>query len=162
MITGDPQQEQIDEVSVNVALAALATFQGYVEQADAKINTILMVHTGGVVAAAAALGGSWAVKSSPLVMTVLSAFGAAFVVSGFHVVKALRPRIHPPVPLNPFGMTGTALCPPVTRRAQRDYAWAMAGFLGEIALTKNRHLVRATPWTVLMLSLGVLAAAVCG
>ncbi|MGW7007280.1 hypothetical protein ACWGCW_31855 [Streptomyces sp. NPDC054933] len=145
-----------------MALAALATFQGYVQQADAKINTILMVHTGGVVAAVAALGGRAAIRWTPIAVSLLVAFGVAFVMSGCHVVQAMRPRLHPPTPLNSFGITGAGLTPPDSRQAQYEQAWAMAGLLGEIALIKNRHLVRATPWTALMLALGVLAAIVCG
>lgn len=154
----EASRQEVDEVSVKVALGALTAFQGYVQQADAKVNTLLMVHTGGVVAAATALGGRAGIRWTPAVCGLLLAFGVAFCFSGFHIVKAIRPRLHAPTPLNPFGITGVGLPPPTDRRAQCEQAWAMAELLGKIAMTKNRHVLRALPWTALMLCLGVAAA----
>ncbi|MFF4410228.1 hypothetical protein ACFY2W_24650 [Streptomyces sp. NPDC001262] len=156
------EQREADEISVKVALGALTAFQGYVQQADAKVNTLLMVHTGGVVAAVAALGGRAAIRWTPVVDGLLLAFAVAFCASGFHIAKAIRPRLHAPTPPNPFGITGVGLPPPPCRRAQCEQAWAMAELLGEIALAKNRHVQRAVPWTALMLCLGVVAAVVGG
>ncbi|MGW1196216.1 hypothetical protein ACWD4B_10240 [Streptomyces sp. NPDC002536] len=155
------ERREADETSVKVALGALTAFQGYVQQADAKVNTLLMVHTGGVVAAVTTLGGRAGIRWTPVVGVLIAAFGVAFLISGFHIVQAIRPRLHAPTPLNPFGITGVGLPPPPCRQAQCEQAWAMAELLGEIALVKNRHVQRAVPWTALMLCLGI-AAAVAG
>ena len=148
-----------EDPALEVALAALATFQGYVQQADAKANVMVMVHTAGVIAAATALGGGAGAHWSPVLITVLFAFAVALVVSGFHIVRALRPSSHAPTPLNPFGVTGIHVALPADTEAQVGQLWAMARFLGSIAMAKNRALASATPWTALMLCLGVASAA---
>ncbi len=44
------------EIAVAAGLGALSAFQGYVQEADAKINSMLVVHTGAVVAVVTTLG----------------------------------------------------------------------------------------------------------
>ncbi|MDO0934063.1 hypothetical protein QQY66_21090 [Streptomyces sp. DG2A-72] len=148
-----------EDPALEVALAALAIFQGYVQQADSKVNVMVVVHTGGVVAAAAALGGGAGTCWSPVLGTVLFAFAVTLLVSGFHIVRALRPSTHAPAPVNPFGVTGLDADLAGDPQTQAEQLWVMARFLGSIALAKNRALARATPWTALMLCLGIASAA---
>ncbi|MFF7645543.1 hypothetical protein [Streptomyces canus] len=147
-----------EEPALTVALAALATFQGYVQQADAKVNVMVMVHTGGVVAAATALGGGGGAHWSPVLVTVLFAFAVTLLVSGFHIARALRPSTHVPTPVNPFGVTGLDAVLADDPQNQVEQLWAMARFLGSIAMAKNRALASATPWTAVMLCLGIASA----
>ncbi|GAA1196031.1 hypothetical protein F4556_003680 [Kitasatospora gansuensis] len=150
--------------ALTVALSALTAFQGYVQQADSKVNTLLVVHTGGVVAVVSALAGRDAPVRFPLpTLLVMAGFAIAFLLSGFHVLQALRPRLDPPVPPSRFAITGInhlglGHATGVDPAAQRIEAWAMAQLLAQIALVKNQHLARATPWTAAMLVLGVGAA----
>ncbi|MFB7667316.1 hypothetical protein ACFC1R_25800 [Kitasatospora sp. NPDC056138] len=146
----------------------MTIFQGYVQQADSKVNTLLVVHTGGAVAVVSTLGGRGDLRHPVLTWILLAGFATAFLVSGYHVTQALRPRLDPPVPPSRFAITGLAdddglgAVGPDTARwdpaAQRIEAWATARLLSQIALVKNRHVVRATPWTASMLALGMAAA----
>ncbi|MGW4645112.1 hypothetical protein [Kitasatospora sp. NPDC004289] len=155
---------QPEPSALSVALSALTAFQGYVQQADSKVNTLLVVHTGGVVAVVSALAGRDTPARFPVpTLLVMAGFVAAFLISGLHLVQALRPRLSPPVPPSRFAMTGVGHLglghvAGADPDAQRVEAWAMAQLLGQIALLKNRHLSRATPWTAVMLLLGVVAA----
>jgi disulfide bond formation protein DsbB len=144
--------------SVKVALTALTTFQGYVQQADEKANVMVVVHTGGVVAVVTAVGGTAGAQWSPVLGILLLGFTVAFLVSGFHIMRALRPSTHAPAVANPFGVTGLDAVPAVDPWTQAEQLWAMARFLGGIALAKNRALARATPWTALVFCLGVASA----
>lgn len=149
----------VDEpTTIKVALGALTLFQSYVQQADAKVNTLLLVHTGGVVAAVAALGSRSGLHWTVLSALALAAFGVAVVGSGYHIVQALRPRTHAPARPNPFGITSPGSAPATEPAEQHRQCWEMARLLGEIALVKNRHIQRATPWTALLLALGLTAA----
>lgn len=150
-----------EPTAVKLAFGALTLFQSYVQQADAKVNTLLLVHTGGVVAAVAALGSRGGLHWTLVSALLLAAFAVAVIGSGYHIIQALRPRTHAPAEPNPFGITGAGSVPATEPAEQGRQCWEMARLLGEIALIKNRHIQRATPWTALLLLLG-LAAAVIG
>ncbi|MEV0177264.1 hypothetical protein AB0I00_39975 [Streptomyces sp. NPDC050803] len=143
------------EIAVAAGLGALAAFQGYVQEADAKINSMLVVHTGGVVAVVTTLGADGRDRSGPLIDLALAGFAVAFLVSGFHLGRAMRPRLHVPLPLSPFGFMGLDIPPAADPRLLCSQLWDMARLLGAIAHAKNRHLLRAMPWTGVMLCCGV-------
>ncbi|MDH6123513.1 hypothetical protein [Kitasatospora sp. GP82] len=158
-----------DPSPLEVALSALTSFQGYVQQADSKVNTLLVVHTGGAVAVVSALGGRSGLRHPTPTVLLLAGFVVAFLVSGYHVAQALRPRLDPPTPPSRFAITGMVPDSPdgvgpehaaTDAAAQRTEAWAMVRLLSRTALAKNRHLARAVPWTAAMLALGVATALV--
>lgn len=150
-----------EQTRVKVALSALTLFQSYVQQADAKVNTLLLVHTGGAVAMVTFLRGRdgphWMI---PQFILVMAAFVACALPSAYHIVQALRPRLHAPGEPNPFGFTGiTSGAVPGSRASEIcAQCWGMARLLGEIALVKNHHVQQATPWTILLLVLGLCTA----
>ncbi|MCD7437851.1 hypothetical protein [Streptomyces lincolnensis] len=143
------------EMALAAGLGALTAFQGYVQEADAKINSMLVAHTGGVVAVVTTLGAPGGQRFGTVGRIVLAAFACAFLVSGFHLGRAMRPRLHTPLPRSPFGFMGLDIPPATDPRKLCAQLWDMARLLGCIAHAKNRHLTRAMPWTGLMLCLGV-------
>ncbi len=146
------------EIAVAAGLGALSAFQGYVQEADAKVNSMLVVHTGGVVAVVTALGTGGAHRHGRVTDVVLAAFAVTFLISGYHLALAMRPRLEVPLPLSPFGFMGLDIPPAADPRLLCAQLWDMARLLGTIAHAKNRHLMRATPWTGLMLCCGVTVA----
>jgi hypothetical protein len=145
---------------LETALAAMTAAQGYVQQADAKVNTLLVLHTGGTVAVLGVLGG--ASGRSVVVWMLLALFALAFLVSGYHVLQALRPRLESPGLPNRFGITAARPTDADDPAEPAAEAWAMARLLSRIALLKNRHLARATPWAGVMISSAVFAALLRG
>ncbi|MGV9453321.1 hypothetical protein [Streptomyces sp. NPDC003635] len=146
------------EIAVAAGLGALSAFQGYVQEADAKINSMLVVHTGGVVAVVTTLGNGDRHRQGPLTDAALALFAVTFVVSGYHLARAMRPRLRVPLPLSPFGFMGLDIPPAADPRELCAQLWDMARLLGVIAHAKNRHLLRAMPWTGVMLCCGVAVA----
>ncbi|WP_242886683.1 hypothetical protein [Actinomadura litoris] len=147
----DPARDQNDAV---VAVTVMATFQGYVQHAEAKISTLLVAHTGAIVAVMAALptlpppGGPSGLMMSALYLT----FATAFLLSGHHLIQALRPRPRTPVPPSAFGVFGVSPQFPPDGPAQRDAAWQMVRLFAFLAETKNRHVAKAIPGTAVMLA----------
>jgi hypothetical protein len=154
---GQPSSSPTD---LKTALAAMSAAQGYVQQADAKVNTLLVLHTGGTVAVLGVLGGT--AGRSAVVWILLSLFALAFLASGYHVLQALRPRLDPPALPNRFGIVGPRPEDDADPGLPAAEAWAMSRLLGRIALLKNRHLVKATPWAGVMISCAVFAALLRG
>ncbi|MBK3640655.1 hypothetical protein [Streptomyces sp. MBT33] len=143
------------EIAVAAGLGALSAFQGYVQEADAKVNSMLVVHTGGVVAVVTTLGADGARRYGTVTDVALAAFAVTFLISGCHLALAMRPRLEVALPLSPFGFMGLAIPPAADPGTLCAQLWDMARLLGHIAHAKNRHLTRAMPWTGLMLCLGV-------
>ncbi|MFJ4789892.1 hypothetical protein [Streptomyces sp. NPDC088794] len=143
------------EIAVAAGLGALSAFQGYVQEADAKVNSMLVVHTGGVVAVVTALGTGDGRRHGAVADVVLALFALTFLISGFHLALAMRPRLDVPLPLSPFGFMGLDIPPAADPSLLCAQLWDMARVLGAIAHAKNRHLRHAMPWTGLMLCFGV-------
>ncbi|MGI5453808.1 hypothetical protein ACQEWB_11670 [Streptomyces sp. CA-249302] len=143
------------EIAVAAGLGALTAFQGYVQEADAKVNSMLVVHTGGLVAVVTTLGSGGGRPRGAVTDVALAAFAVTFLVSGYHLALAMRPRLELPLPLSPFGFMGLGIPPATDPGRLCGQLWDMAHLLGHIAHAKNRHLCRAMPWTGLMLCLGV-------
>ncbi|MGW4813823.1 hypothetical protein ACWEPB_19585 [Kitasatospora cineracea] len=150
---GNPAPTELE-----TALAAMTAAQCYVQQADAKVNTLLVLHTGGTVAVLGVLGG--ASGRAVVVWVLLALFAAAFLVSGYHALQALRPRLDSPALPNRFGMAGPRPEGAVDPQAWAEEAWELSRLLSRIALLKNRHLAKATPWAGAMISCAVFAALV--
>lgn len=89
---------------------------------------------------------------------LLALFAVAFLVSGYHVLQALRPRMDPPALPSRFGIVGPQPEGTAAPETQAAEAWAMSRLLSRIALLKNRHLATATPWAGAMISCAVFAA----
>jgi hypothetical protein len=163
------RSDGLEVSALNVALTAMAAFQGYVQQADSKVNTLLVVHSGGIVVVLGALAGRAVPDGMVLPMLLLlGGFAVALVMSGRHVFRALSPGVEAPAVPSRFAITGigatgpdlaTGLDPadldPVAQCAE---AWAMSRLLARTALVKNHHIARAMPWTAAMLAFGVAAA----
>lgn len=147
-----------------LALTMMNTFQGYLQHADAKVSTLVVAHAGAAVAIIAtpssALG-----RHGVVAPAVLALFGVTFLMSGYHLIQALRPRLSSPVPPSEFGLMGVSAEPPADPSAQRDAAWEMVRIFAEIARVKHEHVARAIPWTAAMLVVGlggVVATALAG
>ncbi|MEV5414041.1 hypothetical protein AB0K60_35060 [Thermopolyspora sp. NPDC052614] len=138
------------------AMHAIVTiFQNYVQQADGKAGVLVVIHTAAVAAAiapgraAAELDGAGAAVGYVL----LALFLLGFLVSGYHVLRVLWPRLTPPGSPSRYGITGVVNGPPADAAAFAEpaEAWAMVRLLAEIAQCKHRHIRRALPWTGLAL-----------
>jgi hypothetical protein len=142
---------------VTIALAAISTFQAYVQQADAKVSTLIVVHAGAAVATMASQT-TLTTHPRPAALATFAMFALALLASGYHLVQALRPRMHPPHRLSHFGITGMMSDRPIGDASAE--AWQMARLLAELADVKYRHIARAIPWTATMIVLGVAATLV--
>lgn len=140
---------------INVALVAMTTFQSYVQQAEAKINTLVVVHASAAVAIMAAQT-TLAAHPRTAAVTALALFAAALLGSGYHLAQALRPRPHAPATTSRFGITGITSGRPIGAASAAE-AWEMARVFAELAETKYRHIARAIPWTGATIALGVIA-----
>lgn len=142
---------------VTIALTAMSTFQGYVQQADAKVSTLVVIHAGAAVAIMASQT-TLTAHPRPAALATFALFALALLASGYHLVQALRPRMHPPHRLSRFAITGMMSDDPIVDASAE--AWQMARLLAELAEVKNRHIARAIPWTAAMIVIGVAAALV--
>lgn len=129
-----------------VALAAVGTFQNYLQHADAKVSVLSVVLAG---SAGALLSTSGDTSAAFAVLYLV-----AFIGAGFHLVQALRPRLNDPV-TSAFGIMGISEHLPADAAAQRDEAWAMVRILADVAALKHRHVVRAIPWTAASVLLAI-------
>ncbi len=141
-----------------LALSVMNTFQGYLQHADAKVSTLVVAHAGAAVAAIATPS-STVGRHGVMGVSVLALFVVAFLMSGYHLIKALRPRLYSSLPPSEFGIMGISAEPPADPLAQRDAAWEMAQIFAEIALVKHEHVARAIPWTAAMLVIGLCGVA---
>lgn len=142
---------------VTIALTAMSTFQGYVQQADAKVSTLVVVHAGAAVAIMASQT-TLAARPRPVALVTFALFALALLVSGYHLVQALRPRMRPSHRPSRFGIIGMMSDRPIDDAPAE--AWRMARLLAELAEVKYRHIACAIPWTAAMIVIGVTAALV--
>ncbi|MEV7008395.1 hypothetical protein [Streptosporangium sp. NPDC051022] len=142
---------------LNDALAMVASFQGYVQHADGKVSTLVVLHAGAAATVAsqvpAGLQPGQAGGAAGAVLLCLFLLG--FLVSGYHMLQAVRPVLRPPAIRSRYGVAGRGPSAPneVSRSipARIAEARAMAELLAAIAERKYRHVSRAVPWTGLML-----------
>ncbi|MEV8636227.1 hypothetical protein AB0395_31700 [Streptosporangium sp. NPDC051023] len=75
------------------ALATLASFQGHVQHADGKVSTLVAFHAGAAatVASQASAGAGLARPVAVVAAVLLGLFLLGFLVSGYHMLRALRP-----------------------------------------------------------------------
>ncbi len=137
-----------------LALSVMNTFQGYLQHADAKVSTLVVAHAGAAVAVIATPSSTMG-RHGVLGASVLTLFVVAFLMSGYHLIQALRPRLYSSVPPSEFGLMGISVEPLTDPLAQRDAAWKMAQIFAEIARVKHKHVARAIPWTAAMLVIGL-------
>ena len=165
----DPPLTPAEEIAV--AGTINASFQVATQQADSKVSMLLVVHSGIAVVvsthlreavALVASGGAAGLTAVPLLAAVM----VGFLISGYHLMQGLRPRLIPPAPDNRFafpavatGALGGPEAPAagVASGRLRAEAWESARRLAEIAMVKNQHVVRALNWMALMV-LAALAA----
>jgi hypothetical protein len=146
------------------ALTVMSTFQGYLQHADAKVSTLVVAHAGATVAVIATPS-SITGRFGLVALAGLALFIGAFLMSGHHLIQALRPRLTSSVPSSAFGLMGITEELPTDIVEQRDAAWEMARIFAEIARVKHRHVARAIPWTAALLVIGlgsVIAGTVLG
>ncbi|NKY99625.1 hypothetical protein [Nocardiopsis alborubida] len=131
---------------IESALAVVAFFQNNVAQADTKIGFLCVAQVGFAMALVNG-GGTGDTGPLPVALPVLvCAF--AFLVAGYHLVRALRPRLR----FHSGGRAVTGFPRPRPRQPlTSDEVWRMAEILSGIALEKNRHIRRCIPWLALML-----------
>ncbi|MEU7000656.1 hypothetical protein [Nonomuraea sp. NPDC046570] len=145
--------------SLSVALTELATFNGYIQQAESKVTTMVTVHLGATALAAAQAGELtplWAagLPAAGAVAALLAAFVAGFLTAGHHLLRALRPDLRAPERGGHFGLvrpTGTARHP-ANVAEQLEEIHLLVEVLREVALHKHRRVRRAMPWMGLMLA----------
>ncbi|MEU6711365.1 hypothetical protein ABZ897_07760 [Nonomuraea sp. NPDC046802] len=144
------------------ALTAVATFQSYVQHADEKVNILLMTHAGAAasVAATSALGPAHSLGTG-IGWAMLTLYAAGSIVSGYHLLRTLRPSLTPPAIRSHYGISHIAdekgSSRGVRSQSQRfTEAWAMAHKLGRIAEAKHRRIAKAVPWTGLSLVSAVI------
>ncbi|QXJ20733.1 hypothetical protein AGRA3207_001498 [Actinomadura graeca] len=153
---------ETNENEAIVAVTVMTAFQNYLQHAEAKISTLLVAHTGAVLAVMAALpnlpspGGD----SILVLPAVYGAFVLSFLFSGHHLVQALRPRLRTPISPSAFGIMGVSPNLPAGFEAQRDAAWQMVRVFAELAETKHRHVAKAIPGTAAMLTSALLCVAI--
>jgi hypothetical protein len=145
---GHPMESR-EEDAIDSALAVVAFYQNNVAHADTKIGVLCVAQVGfalALVNSDGMTGGGPVPPHWPLV-----ACTAAFLVAGYHLVQALRPRMS-------FGGRTRrefhALGP--DNRLRVEDAWRMARILSGIARTKNQHIRRCIPWVAIMLSVIVM------
>ncbi|SCG67454.1 MULTISPECIES: hypothetical protein [Micromonospora] len=151
-----------------------SSFQLATQQADSKVSMLLVVHPGVTAVLASQLDQVVGLLVEPRSLSLLAApavlaFTLAFLVSGYHLMQGLRPRLTPPAPTNRFAFpaiaAGTAdTTGPAGAAALCAESWALARMLADIAMTKNRHVSKSLSWVSVMvttaltlLALGVLA-----
>lgn len=158
-----PRTDQT-HADTTTALTVMNTFQGYLQHADAKVSTLVVAHAGAAVAVIATPSSTMG-RHGVVAVSGLALFVGAFLMSGHHLIQALRPRLNSSVPPSAFGIMGISVDPPTDPAAQRDAAWEMARIFAEIARVKHEHVARAIPWTAAMLVIGlagVIAGALLG
>lgn len=159
----EPETDQRN-ADATMALTVMNTFQGYLQHADTKVATLVVVHAGAAIAVIATPS-SLTARHGAVALAVLALFAGAFLMSGHHLIQALRPRLTASIPPSAFGLMGVSVTPPTDPRVQRDAAWEMARIFAEIARTKHEHVARAIPWTAAMLLIGlggVITAVILG
>jgi hypothetical protein len=143
-----------DDGDTALALALMNTFQGYLQHADTKVSTLVVAHAGGAVAVIASPPSTIG-QHGALALSAFALFVGAFLMSGHHLIQALRPRLTASLPPSAFGLMGISAEPLADPAEQREAAWRMARIFAEIARIKHEHVARAIPWTAGMLIVGL-------
>ncbi|MFF5204935.1 hypothetical protein [Streptosporangium sp. NPDC000396] len=139
----------------------VVSFQNYVQHADGKVSVLVVLHAGGaaIVAAQAGAGARLGQVGAVIGFGLLGLFFLGSLVSGYHVLQAIRPVLRTPDAHSRYSITGIGRH--ATPTAAEDVqvrvaeAWAMLRLLAQIAQRKYQHVSRALPWTGLMLASAV-------
>ncbi|WP_371782116.1 hypothetical protein [Streptosporangium subroseum] len=116
-----------------------------------------MAHAGAAAIVATQAGASARLGHAGLVagLVLLALFLLGFLMSGYHMLQAIRPILRPPAVRSRYGITGVGSHAPTTSTedvpTRIAEAWAMSRLLAQIAERKYRHVSRALPWAGLML-----------
>jgi hypothetical protein len=159
-VARDPRSGEVlsplDEL--NLTLTTAATFRDATQHADAKANMVTAIHAGvGAVVATQVQGLVHAGGHAPgplslALRTCAVVFPVVFLLSGFHLVRAIRPRTMSPPGCNRFAfpsMSRAGAQPQAGSTIEEisAEAWAQSKLLATVAATKNRHVDRAIIWT---------------
>ncbi|GAA3749438.1 hypothetical protein [Salinactinospora qingdaonensis] len=151
--------EEQGQVDTATALTALTMFQGYVQQADAKVGTLVVVNAGSAFAVMAAQAESAGQRGS-LASLLLVVFTIAFLASGYHLVQALRPRRTPAPQSSRFSIAmdryQNGEIPPYDKAETNAVdevreAWELSRVFATLARLKHAHVARSIPYTSVML-----------
>ncbi|MGI5268426.1 hypothetical protein ACQEUU_04690 [Nonomuraea sp. CA-218870] len=139
--------------ALTVALTSLGTFTGYVQQAEAKVTTMVTIHLGVAALAATQVGGMVPLWTAGPVSAIgaavlLSSFCAGFFIAGYHLALALRPDLREPYGTNRFGLVrpGKIDRPPASVGKQLEEIQLLIEVLTTVALQKHHRVRRALPW----------------
>lgn len=136
------------EDGIESALAVLAFYQNNVAQADTKIGFLCVAQVG----FAMALVNGKPPTTPDFVPTLIPLLtcAVAFLASGYHLFRALRPRMR----FHHEGrMMGGFLPPRPKNPLTSAEVWRMAEVLSGIVSAKNWHVQRCIPWLALLLAL---------
>ncbi|CAL9475936.1 hypothetical protein SUDANB121_02949 [Nocardiopsis dassonvillei] len=143
-----------EEDGIHSAFAVVAFFQNNIGQADTKIGFLCVAQIG---FSLALINTGPPLGAGPLPGWLpLLACCVAFVLSGYHLVSALRPRTLFGRGRMVMGLTDFSPGRPLST----DEVWGMVSVLVRVSREKNHHIQRCLPWLSLMLFLIVLNGAV--
>ncbi|MGP3949965.1 hypothetical protein [Streptomyces sp. 7N604] len=142
---------------MTAAVAAMASFQQVTQQADVKAGIMVTVHVG-LTAVVGTQIGQVGGPTPPEPVAVLFwlaslAYALTFTVSGYLLVRVIRPRTGQPSGTNRFSLDIAAHSGTDGGQLAAQ-AWATADAIARIATVKNRYTARAVTWVAAM----VLAA----
>lgn len=153
--------------ALNIALTTLDTFNGYVQQAEAKVTTAVTIHLGAAALAATQAGGMallWAAGSASAVgaSVLLLAFCIGFLAGGYHLALGLRPDLKGPDGVNRFGLVQPTKTgrPPALVDKQLEEIQLLIEVFRTVALRKHRRVRRALPWMALTFASVILWTAI--
>ncbi|MEU8277552.1 hypothetical protein ACFYOK_18130 [Microbispora bryophytorum] len=142
--------------ALTIALTTLGTFNGYVQQAEAKVTTVVTIHLGAAALAATQAGGMaplWAAGPASAVgaTILLLSFCVGFLVAGYHLALGLRPNLKGPGGVNRFGLVRPAKAdrPTAPVGKQLEEIQLLIEVFRTVALRKHRRVRRALPWMAL-------------
>ncbi|HJE58286.1 MAG TPA: hypothetical protein K8V84_07190 [Nocardiopsis listeri] len=136
------------EDGIESALAVVTFYQNNVAQADTKIGFLCVAQVG--FAMALVNGKPPATPDFLPTLIPLLACSFAFLASGYHLFRALRPRMRF---WDEGRMIGGFLTPRPKNPLTSDEVWRMAEVLSGIVSAKNWHIQRCIPWLAFLLSL---------
>ncbi|GAA5047830.1 hypothetical protein HNP84_000295 [Thermocatellispora tengchongensis] len=153
-------EPDVTREDVAEAAAAVANFQNYVQHAEGKVNVLVVVHAGAVATVASQAGAGGLAEAGPVVAGVglglLGLFVLGVLISGYHLLRAIRPELRSPDRPSRYGITGVRQVTGGTPADRVAEAWSLARLLAGIAQRKHAHVARAIPWTGLALVSAVL------
>ncbi|GLY16322.1 hypothetical protein LWF15_32940 [Kineosporia rhizophila] len=143
----EPQDESLE---LPAALAALASFQGLTQQADAKANMLVAVQLG-IAALTLAQAELLTADFTTLRTAVAIAYLVAFIAGGIAIVRAMWPRVGLYPAANPFSVPIHHDLPTmvVPSNSHSRQAWEVAQAVAVIARRKNRFVMEAILWVAL-------------